>query len=302
MLFEPRLRSNILAGKTAIVTGGARGIGGGATTMLAANGAHVVIADVDETKANETATDLNKELGEGTASAFAADLAANGACDQLVEFAMDNHGGVDIVVNAAGYVWDGGLHTMTDEQFQAMLDIHTVVPFRMARATAPIFKAAAEADAKNGERNYRKTVMVSSGAGVFGLPGAGNYAAGKAGVLGLMKTAAKEWGRYNVCVNAIAFGVIRTRFGMPQNERDTIETGGRTIQVGMTTKQAARMGVKVDPDHVPTDQEIYAETKMPCTLGRSGHIMDAGESIFYLCSPLSDYITGQTIQVDGGLG
>ena len=177
MLFEPRLRSNLLAGKTAIVTGGSRGIGGGATTMLAANGAHVVIADVDETKANETAADLNNELGEGTASAFAADLAAPGACDRLVEFAMDNRGGVDIVVNAAGYVWDGGLHTMTDEQFQAMLDIHTVVPFRLARATAPIFKAAAEADAKKGERIYRKTVMVSSGAGVYGLPGAGNYAA-----------------------------------------------------------------------------------------------------------------------------
>ena len=111
---------------------------------------------------------------------------------------------------------------MSDDQFQAMLDIHTVVPFRMARATAPIFKAAAEADAKNGERTYRKTVMVSSGAGIYGLPGASNYAAGKAGVIGLMKTAAKEWGRYNVCVNALAFGVIRTRFGMPQNEREDL--------------------------------------------------------------------------------
>lgn len=301
MLFEPRLRSNLLEGKTAIVTGGARGIGGAATTMLAANGAHVVIADVDENKCNETTDDLNSALRDGAASAFAADLAAPGACDRLVEFAMDTRGGVDIVVNAAGYVWDGGLHTISDEQFQSMLDIHTIVPFRLARATAPIFKAAAEADARRGERIYRKTVMVSSGAGVYGLPGGGNYAAGKAGVLGLMKTAAKEWGRFNVCVNAIAFGIIRTRFGLPQSERETIETGGRRIQVGMTAKQAERMGVKVDSEHVPTDEEIYAETKARCALGRSGHIMDAGESIFYLSSPLSDYVTGQTIHVDGGL-
>lgn len=301
MLIEPTLESDLLAGKVAIVTGGSRGIGGAAATMLAANGADVIIADVDAAKAGEAAGVLNRDVRSGAASTFVADLVAPGACDSLVEYTMDTHGAIDIVVNNAGYAWDGGIHNMTDEQFQAMLDIHLVVPFRLARATAPIFKSAAEADDAAGRATHRKTVMVSSLAGQWGLVGAGNYAAAKAGMLGLMRTLAQEWGRYRVTVNAVAFGVIQTRFGLPQSDKEVIETGGRTIHVGMPAKQAARMGATIDPDREVTDEEMYASKRMPMIpLGRTGTIREAADAIFWLASPLSDYVTGQVIAVNGG--
>ena len=303
MLIDPAIRTDLLQGQTAIVTGGSRGIGGAAAAMLAANGANVVIAEVDEAKAHEAVDDLDAELGAGTASAFVADLVAPDACDRLVAHTLDTYGGVDIVVNNAGYAWDGGIHSMTDEQFQAMLDIHLIVPFRLARACAPVFRAAAKADDEAGVARHRKTVMVSSMAGEWGLVGAGNYASAKAGVLGLMRTLAQEWGRYRVNVNAVAFGVVQTRFGLPQSDDQVIETGGRTIHVGMPAKQAERMGVTVDPDKPPTDEETYAAKPMPpqmVALGRSGTIEDAANSIFYLCSPMSDYTTGQVLAVNGG--
>ena len=301
MLIEPTLRSDLLAGRVAVVTGGSRGIGGATVTMLAANGARVVVADVDGAKTEETVRTLNKEFGDGAATAHVADLVAPGACDALVSRALAVHGGIDIVVNNAGYAWDGGIHGMSDEQFQAMLDIHLVVPFRLARATAPVFKAAAEAESGRRESRQRKTVMVSSLAGQWGLVGAGNYAAAKAGMLGLMRTLAQEWGRFHVNVNAVAFGVIQTRFGLPQSDREVIQTGGRTIHVGMPAKQAERMGVRVDPDRVVTDEQMYASRPMPAIpLGRTGTIREAADAIFWLCSPLSDYVTGQVIAVNGG--
>jgi 3-oxoacyl-[acyl-carrier protein] reductase len=302
MLIEPTLRSDLLADRVAIVTGGSRGIGGAVATMLAANGAHVVIADVDASKTVETVNSLNREFGKDAASAHVADLIAPGACENLVQHALDAHGSLDIVVNNAGYVWDGGLHNMSDEQFQAMLDIHLVVPFRLARATAPVFRDAAQTDDDRGAHSrHRKTVMVSSLAGQWGLVGAGNYAAAKAGMLGLMRTMAQEWGRFRVNVNAVAFGRIETRFGLPQSDREVIETGGRTIHVGMTPKQAERRGVLNDPDRVVTDDEIYAAKPLPgIPLGRSGTIREAADAIFWLCSPLSDYVTGQVVAVSGG--
>lgn len=301
MLIQPTLRSDLLAGQVAIVTGGSRGIGGGTSETLVANGAHVIIADVDVEKANETADKLNAEYGDSRASAFVADLVAPGACDALVKHALETHDRLDIVVNNAGYAWDAGTHNMTDEMFQAMLDIHLIVPFRLARATAPWWREAAKRDEAEGIERHRKTVMVSSGAALYGLPGAANYASAKAGQLGLMLTLAQEWGPLRVNVNAVAFGVIATRFGLPQSERETIETGGRTIHVGMPHRQAERMGVQVDPEHVPTDEEIYAPRKMRGfgVFGRSGTIREAADAIFWLASPLSDYVTGQTISVTG---
>jgi 3-oxoacyl-[acyl-carrier protein] reductase len=285
MLIEPTLRSNLLEGQVAVVTGGSRGIGGATSTLLAANGAKVVIADVDQAKADEAVTELNQEFGPDTASAFVADLAAPDACDELVAHATAHYHGLDIVVNNAGYAWDSRVHAMSDEQFQAMLDIHLVVPFRLARACAPVFRAAAKADAGNGVLRQRKTVMVSS----------------KAGMLGLMRSLAQEWGAMRVNVNAVAFGIIQTRFGLPQSEREVIHTGGRIIQVGMPAKQAQRLGVSVDPDNPPTEAEIYAAKPMPgIVLGRTGTINEAADAIFWLCSPLSNYVTGQLIPVNGG--
>ncbi|MEN3272582.1 MAG: 3-oxoacyl-[acyl-carrier protein] reductase, partial [Actinomycetota bacterium] len=209
MLIQPTLRSELLAGQVAIVTGGSRGIGGGTSETLVANGAHVVIADVDEAQAHAAADGLNAEYGAASASAYAADLVAPTACDELVTTTLEAHGRLDIVVNNAGYAWDAGTHAMTDEQFQAMLDIHLIVPFRLARATAPYWRDAAKRDDDTGIARHRKTDMVSSGAALGGLPGAANYASAKAGMLGLMRTLAREWGPHRVNVNAVAFGVIQ---------------------------------------------------------------------------------------------
>jgi 3-oxoacyl-[acyl-carrier protein] reductase len=302
MLIEPTLRSEVLAGQVAIVTGGSRGIGGATSTMLAANGAQVVVAEVDKVKAAETVDGLNREFGAGTASAHICDLVVPGACDELVADTIATRGGIDIVVNNAGYAWDGGVHAMSDEQFQAMLDIHLIVPFRLARACAPHFRAAAKADDAAGAVRYRKTVMVSSMAAAWGLVGAANYAAAKAGMMGLMKSLAQEWGGMRVNVNAVAFGPIQTRFGLAQSDHEVIETGGRTIRVGLPAKQAARMGVSVEPGRVVPDEEMYAPKPMPgiVVLGRTGSIREAADAIFWLCSPLSDYVTGQMIGVNGG--
>lgn len=301
MLIETRLKSDLLKGQVAIVTGGSRGIGGATSEMLAANGAHVIIADIDQAAAQEAVDTINEAYGEACASSHVADLVATDACDELVSAAMKAHGRIDIVVNNAGYAWDGGIHSMTDDQFQAMLDIHLIVPFRLARACAPVFRAIAKQEDEDGVEAFRKFIMVSSLAGEWGLQGAGNYASAKAGMLGLMRTLAQEWGRLRVNSNAIAFGQIQTRFGLPQSDDMVIETGGRKIKVGMSHKQAARMGVKVDPNRKPTNEEIYATKHNPMiTLGRSGSIREAAESIFWLASPLSDYVTGQVVAVSGG--
>jgi len=301
MLIEPRLQSDLLAGQVAIITGGSRGIGGATSEMLAANGAHVVIADIDDEAASSAAAAINEAFGENRASTHIADLVATDACNTLVSETMKQHGRVDIVVNNAGYAWDGGIHSMTDDQFQAMLDIHLIVPFRLARACAPVFRSAAAQEDEKGIEGYRKFVMVSSLAGQWGLMGAGNYASAKAGMLGLMRTLAQEWGRLRVNSNAVAFGQIQTRFGLPQSDDRIIETGGRRIKVGMSHKQAERMGVKVDPDHKPTDEEIYAtKSNRMITLGRSGSIREAADSIFWLSSPLSNYVTGEVLTVSGG--
>jgi 3-oxoacyl-[acyl-carrier protein] reductase len=301
MLIQPRLQSDLLKDQVAIVTGGSQGIGGATSEMLAANGAHVVIADIDTEAAAKAATVINQTFGENRASTHIADLVATDACSDLVSETMVKHGRIDIVVNNAGYAWDGGIHSMTDDQFQAMLDIHLIVPFRLARACAPVFRSAAAQEDDECIEGYRKFVMVSSLAGQWGLMGAGNYASAKAGMLGLMRTLAQEWGGMRVNSNAVAFGQIQTRFGLPQSDERVIETGGRKIKVGMSHKQAERMGVTVDPNHKPTDQEIYAtKSNRMITLGRSGSIREAADSIFWLSSPLSNYVTGQVVTVSGG--
>ena len=174
MLIEPTLRSDLLAGQVAIVTGGCRGIGGGTWGMLAANGAHVVIADVDGVKADETVRTLNSEFGDDTTTAFVADLVAPDTCDALVQHTLTRYGGLDIVVNNAGYAWDGGIHSMSDEQIQAMVDIHLAVPFRLAHATAPHFRAAAENDDARGKtratarRSWSRRSRASGGSSARG--------------------------------------------------------------------------------------------------------------------------------------
>ena len=128
----------LLDGKAAIVTGSARGIGRATAEMFVAEGAKVLINDLDADVAEQASGEIN-----GETAVFAGDLTKEGAADDLVKAAIDAFGAVDICVNNAGYTWDGVAHKMSDEQFQAMLDIHTIVPFRVARALAPTWREAA---------------------------------------------------------------------------------------------------------------------------------------------------------------
>ena len=190
----------VLDDKVAIVTGSARGIGRATAELLGEHGARVVINDLDGDAAEQTASEL-----AGETVVYAADLTKSGAPDDLVKTAIDAWGRVDIIVNNAGYTIDAPIHKMSDDAFHRMLDIHTVVPFRVIRAAAPHLREPAKAEREAGQEVFRKIVNVSSISGTMGNAGQANYSAGKAAVVGLTKTLAKEWGQFKINVNAVAF-------------------------------------------------------------------------------------------------
>src|ERR671925_1138634 len=146
-------RMGVLDGKAAIVTGSARGIGRATAELLAEHGARVLVNDLDGDVAEQAAGEI-----KGDTAVFAGDLTQPGVPDQLVQKAVDEFGQLDIIVNNAGYTWDGVLHKMSDDQFQAMLDIHTVVPFRIARAAAPHLREPAKKEKEEGKEVFRKIV------------------------------------------------------------------------------------------------------------------------------------------------
>ena len=266
----------VLDGRVAIVTGSARGIGRATAELLAEHGAGVLISDVDGDLAERAAT----EIGGATAT-FAGDLTRDGVCERLVERAVEAFGKLDIVVNNAGYTWDGAVHKMSDEQFHAMLDIHTVAPFRMLRAAAPHLREPAKRDREEGREVFRKVVNVSSVSGVMGSAGQANYAAGKAAVVGLTKALAKEWGPLKINVNAVAFGFVETRLTAPREEGATFERDGDEIPLGV-------------PEHV----REAAPRVIP--LGRRATPAEAAGGIFFLSSPWSNWVHGQVLNVSGG--
>ena len=196
----------LLDGKSAIVTGSARGIGRATAELFTREGAKVLINDLDADVAEQAAGEI-----DGETAVHAGDLTKEGAADKMVAAAIEAFGSVEIVVNNAGYTWDGVAHKMSDEQFQAMLDIHTIVPFRVARALAPHWREAAKAERNEGQEVFRKLINTSSTSGMMGNAGQVNYSAAKMGVVGLTKTLAKEWGQFKINVNAVAFGFVETR-------------------------------------------------------------------------------------------
>ena len=266
----------VLDGKAAIVTGSARGIGRATAELLAEHGARVLINDLDADVAEQTASEI-----QGDTAVFGGDLTKEGICDELVQKAVDEFGQLDIIVNNAGYTWDGTLHRMTDEQFQAMLDIHTIVPFRVVRAAAPHMREPAKKEKEAGEEVFRKIVNVTSISGTMGNAGQANYSAGKSGVVGLTKTLAKEWGQFKVNVNAVAFGFVETRLTASKEEGGKIEREGEEIQLG-----------------IPEQMRQMASMLIP--IGRPATPEEAAGGIFFLCSPWSNFVHGQVINVTGG--
>ncbi|MEA2184334.1 MAG: 3-oxoacyl-[acyl-carrier protein] reductase [Solirubrobacteraceae bacterium] len=266
----------VLDGKVAIVTGSARGIGRATAELLSEHGANVLINDLDADVAEQTASEIG-----GETVVYGGDLTASGAPDELVQTAIDAWGKIDIIVNNAGYTLDGAVHKMSDEQFQRMLDIHTVVPFRVLRAAAPHLREPAKKEREDGVEVFRKIVNVASTSGTMGNAGQANYAAGKAAVVGLTKTLAKEWGQFKINVNAVAFGFIDTRLTQPKVESNTMQVGGETVQLG-----------------IPEQMRGMAQFVIP--LGRYGTPQEAAGGVFFLCSPWSDYVHGQVLNITGG--
>jgi 3-oxoacyl-[acyl-carrier protein] reductase len=266
----------ILDGKAAIVTGSARGIGRATAELLSEHGARVLINDLDGDVAQQTASEI-----QGDTTVFAGDLTKPGVPDELVKKALDDFGQIDILVNNAGYTWDGVVHKMSDEQFQAMLDIHTVVPFRIARAAAPFLRETAKKEKEAGTETFRKIVNVSSISGTMGNAGQANYSAAKAGLVGLTKTLAKEWGGFKINVNAVAFGFVETRLTAAKESSEKIERGGQEIQLG-----------------IPEQMRSMASAIIP--LGRPATPEEAAGGIFILCTPWANYIHGQVLHITGG--
>src|SRR6266536_5217838 len=263
-------------GKAAIITGSARGIGRATAELFAREGAKVLINDIDADVAEQAAGEI-----DGETAVHAGDLTAEGACDELVAKAHDAFGSVDILVNNAGYTWDAVVHRMSDEQFQAMLDIHTIVPFRMIRALAPHWREAAKQEASEGNEVFRKIVNITSISGTMGNAGQANYSSAKAGLVGLTKTIAKEWGQFKINCNAVAFGFVETRLTASKEEGGTFKKDGEEIKLGIP-EQMRQMAAMVIP------------------LGRPAQPSEAAGPVLFLCSPLANYIHGQVLNVTGG--
>ena len=271
-----------LAERVALVTGSGRGIGREVALRLARDGAKVVVNDLDEAPAAETIK-MIEALG-GKAVACLGDVTAKDFGERIVDTALTQLGGLHIIVNNAGYTWDNVIQKMTDEQWYAILDVHVTAPFRILRAFAPHLRAAHEEETKQGLRVVRKVVNISSTSGVNGNAGQVNYSSAKAAVMGMTKTMAKEWGRYHVTVNCVAFGYIQTRLTQPlaEGEAGSIEVQGRQVRVGVQGARIAAMNQMIP-------------------LGRGGTPAEAAGAIYLFCSPDSDYVSGQTLVVTGGL-
>ncbi|MCJ0907285.1 SDR family NAD(P)-dependent oxidoreductase [Rhodococcus sp. ARC_M6] len=271
-----------LDGKVAIVSGSGRGIGREIALKLAREGASVVVNDLDEGPANDTVSDI--EAAGGKAVACVGSVTDDEFAERFVGAAVDSFGGLDIIVNNAGYTWDSVVQKMTDEQWDAILDVHLKAPFRILRAAQPVISAAVKKEKEAGVPvQCRKVVNISSLAGTGGNAGQANYSSAKAGVIGLTKAIAKEWGRYNVTVNSVAFGMITTRLtDTPAGGDGTINVEGKEIKVGVNPNLRAAM-----------------EQMIP--LGRAGLPSEAAGAVYLLCTPESDYISAQTVVCGGGV-
>ncbi len=271
-----------LDGKVALVSGAGRGIGRAIALKLAGEGARVALNDLDAGPAAEVVAEIEAMGGE--ALAVVGDVTADGFADKFVAAAVDKFGGLDIIVNNAGYSWDTVIQKTTDEQFDAMLDIHIKAPFKILRAFAGPLREMAKAEAEAGQLKNRKVVNISSIGGLFGNAGQIGYASGKTALIGLTKTLAKEWGRYQVNVNCVAFGLIQTRMTetFDDGKPNMHDVGGKDIPMG-----------------VPPEFVGFINKMIP--LGRPGTPQDAANAVYLFCIPESDYISGEVVLASGGL-
>jgi 3-oxoacyl-[acyl-carrier protein] reductase len=273
--------AGLLEGKTAIITGSGRGIGRAAAELFARHGAQVVVSDIDPEPAQQ-AVEAILAAG-GHAISVPGDATDKAFPDRIVNAAIEKFGGLDIIVNNAGYTWDAVIHKMTDEQWEAILAVHLTAPFRIIRAASTFMRESAKREwTESGQARARKIVNISSTSGTRGNAGQANYSSGKAGVIGLTRTLAKEWGQFNIQVNAVAFGRIDTRLTQAKEKGETIHRGDAEVAIGIP-------------------QERLDRTAALSPMGRGGTPEEAAGAIFFFASPFSDYVSGQVLEVTGGL-
>ncbi|HEU0002989.1 MAG TPA: SDR family NAD(P)-dependent oxidoreductase [Ktedonobacteraceae bacterium] len=270
----------MLDGKVAIITGSGRGIGSATAQLFAANGALVIVSDLDPNPAEETAAAIRSAGGQ--AAVIPGDVTDPSFPARLIKGTLDAFGGIDILVNNAGYTWDAVIQNMTDKQWYAIMDVHTTAPFRILREASHFIRDAAKKEAAaNGRANPRKVVNITSVSGVYGNAGQANYSTAKAGIIGLTKTLAKEWGRYNVQVNCACFGFIETRLTAAKETAEKIQRDGEEVALG-----------------VPENMRGLAA--MTISLGRPGTPEEAAGPVLFLASPLANYVSGIVLEVTGG--
>jgi 3-oxoacyl-[acyl-carrier protein] reductase len=251
-----------LADKVCLVTGAGRGIGRAIVDAFAGEGALVVVNDVDK----EAADAAVASIGAERAAAHYDPIGTVAAAESLVGTALDAFGRVDVLVNNAGILRDRMLHNMSEEDFDRVVEIHLKGTWACGRAVVQRWRPLAKAEAEQGIAVHRKIVNVTSASGLVGAPGQSNYAAAKMGIVGLTKTWAKELGRLNINVNAIAPAALTTMTEPLLQDPKTAE------------KRLARFA-----------------------MGRYGSPEEIAPSFVFLASSESDYITGQILCVDGGL-
>ena len=273
--------TGLLEGKTAIITGAGRGIGRAAAEIFAQDGARVVISDIDPTPAGQAVAAIVASGGQ--AISVPGDVTDSSFPDLIVNTAIEKFGSIDIIVNNAGYTWDAVIHKMTDEQWAAILDVHLTAPFRIIRAASSFLRETAKREkTERGAAQARKIVNVSSTSGTRGNPGQANYSSAKAGVIGLTKMLAKEWGQFNIQVNCVAFGRIDTRLTQAKEKGETIHRGEAEIAIGIPSERLDR-------------------TTLLIPMGRAGTPQEAAGAVLFFASPLSNYVSGQVLEVAGGL-
>jgi len=270
-----------LEGRAALVTGAGRGIGAALARRLAREGARVLATDLDAEPLDRVVAEI--AAAGGTAAGLAGDVTAEDFAARAIERIQSAFGGLDILVNNAGYVWNTTIQNTSDEQWEAMIDVHLTAPFRLLRVAAEYFRAQSRREAEQGEVRRRKVVNISSLSGLGGEPTQVAYSAAKAGVVGLTKSLAKAWGRYGVNVNCVAFGFIETRLTQTwEGEAATIDVKGHQLKVGFDRRVAESM-----PARIP--------------LGRPGRAEEGAGAVYLLCLPEADYITGHVLICDGGV-
>jgi len=267
-----------LEGRVALVTGAGQGIGRAIAIKLASEGASVLANDLDAERLAVLETDIAGI--RGTCAAFPGDVTAADFGDRAVEKCLERFGDLHIVVNNAGYIWNSRITAHTDEQWYAMIDVHATGPFRLLRAAGHHFRDMSKAGPTE---RARKVVNVSSISGLFGDATQFSYSAAKSALIGITRSLAKDWGRYNVTVNCVAFGFIETRLTQKfDGDIPEIAIGDRKLKVGLNAAQSELM-------------------KSITPLGRAGTVEEAAGAVYLFCIPESDFISGEVVVAAGGL-